>query len=178
MERVYITCMLIGFLLLILSAAGEVLEHITGAFEFIVHGDADFDFAFLPISGVSICAGLITFGGIGLLLHIPLLAALCGYLAAVAVQTVIRKLKKVKNESMERDELFLCDGIIINTVLPDGLGTVEFNNIKGSSTTFACRGVNRQEKLKQNTLVKLTAFDGEIAIVEKKDEFAEYNGDS
>lgn len=178
MERAYITCMLIGFLLLILSAAGEFLENLTGAFETVLHADADFDFAFLPLSGVSICAGLIAFGGLGLLIRNPWLAAACGYLAAMAVQTVIRKLKKVKNEAMEREELYLCDGLIINTVLPGGLGSVEFDNIKGISTTFVCRSVNKEEKLKQNTIVKLVEFDGEIAVVKRKNEFADYDGSS
>lgn len=178
MERAYITCMLIGFLLLILSVAGEFLENFASAFEFVLHADADFDFAFLPISGVSICAGLIAFGGLGLMLHNPWIAGGLGYLAAVGVQTVIRKLKKVKNEAMEREELYLCDGTIINTVLPHGLGTVEFDNIKGFSATFACRGVDREKKLKQNTIVRLVEFDGEVAVVKEKDEFADFGSNS
>lgn len=87
---------------------------------------------------------------------------------------VIRRLKRVENEAMNREELYLCDGKIINTVLAGGLGTVEFDNIKGIATTFVCRSTDASEVLKQNTVVKLVEFDGEIAVVRPKDEFAGY----
>lgn len=87
---------------------------------------------------------------------------------------VIRRLKRVENEAMNREELYLCDGKIINTVLAGGLGTVEFDNIKGIATTFVCRSTDASEVLKQNTVVKLVEFDGEIAVVCPKDEFAGY----
>ncbi|MDU4977673.1 MAG: hypothetical protein E6X19_33735, partial [Hungatella hathewayi] len=101
-------------------------------------------------------------------------ALVVGYAAAMAVQMVIRRLKRVENEAMNREELYLCDGRIINTVLAGGLGTVEFDNIKGIATTFVCRSTDASEVLKQNTVVKLVEFDGEIAVVRPKDEFAGY----
>lgn len=176
MRDAYIICMIIGFSLLLLSVLGEFLEGLSGAFEAFLNMDINLELVFLPISGVSLCTALITFGGMGLLLHNPFIAGGIAYIAAMIVQTIIRRLKKVENEAMNREELYLCDGKIINTVLPGGLGTVEFDNIKGISATFACRTVNREEMLKQNTVVELVDFDGEIAVVKKKDTFTEYNG--
>lgn len=178
MRDAYIICMIIGFSLLILSVLGEFLEGLSGAFEAVLNMDLDFDLdlAFLPISGVSLCTGLITFGGLGLLFYNPWIAGVSAYIAAMIVQTIIRRLKKVDHEAMNRDELFLCDGKIINTVLPGGLGTVEFDNIKGSSTTFACRAMSKEEMLKQNTVVELVDFEEEIALVRRKDTFTEYQG--
>lgn len=174
MRDIYIICMVIGFLLLSLSVLGEFLENVTGAVEAFLNFDFDIDLNFLPISGVSICTGLIAFGGLGLLFDHIILAVVIGYGAAMAVQTVIRRLKRVENEAMNREELYLCDGKIINTVLPGGLGTVEFDNIKGIATTFVCRNTDPSRELKQNTIVKLVEFDGEVAVVRPKDDFAEY----
>ena len=137
MRDIYIICMVIGFLLLSLSVLGEFLENVSGALEAFLNFDFDIDLNFLPISGVSICTGLITFGGMGLLFNSLIPAIAIGYAAAMAVQLVIRRLKRVENEAMNREELYLCDGKIINTVLAGGLGTVEFDNIKGIATTFA-----------------------------------------
>lgn len=182
MRDAYIICMVVGFLLLALSVLGEFFESIGGALEAALNIDFDFDIdvdlAFLPLSGVSICAGLITFGGCGLLIHNVWIALACGYGVAMLVQTGIRRLKKVKNEAMDRSELYFCDAKIINTVLPGGLGTVEFDNIKGTATTFVCRSEDRTEQLKQNTEVVLVDFDGEVAIVKKKNDFSEYDDNS
>lgn len=177
MRDMYIICIVIGFLLLSLSVLGEFLESVSGAMEAFLNFDINVDLNFLPISGVSICTGLIAFGGLGLLSGNLILALIIGYGAAMAVQTVIRRLKRVKNEAMNREELYLCDGKIINTVLSGGLGTVEFDNIKGIATTFVCRGVDSSAVLKQNTVVKLVEFDGEIAIVRPKDEFSSYSSE-
>lgn len=180
MRDIYIICMVIGFLLLLLSVLGEFLESLTGALEAFLNFDFDLDvdLDFLPLSGVSICTGLIAFGGIGLLFNHVIIAIAAAYAAAMVIQTIIRRLKRVENEAMSREELYLCDGKIINTVLPGGLGTVEFDNIKGIATTFVCRNTNTKEELKQNTAVKLVEFDGEVAVVRRKDEFAEYGTDS
>ena len=67
MRDIYIICMVIGFLLLSLSVLGEFLENVSGALEAFLNFDFDIDLNFLPISGVSICTGLIAFGGMGLL---------------------------------------------------------------------------------------------------------------
>lgn len=174
MRDIYIICMVIGFLLLLLSVLGEFLENVTGAVEAFLNFDIDIDLNFLPISGVSICTGLVAFGGLGLLFNRVILAVIVGYCAAMAVQMIIRRLKRVKNEAMNREELYLCDGKIINTVLPGGLGTVEFDNIKGIATTFVCRSTDPAAELKQNTAVKLVEFDGEIAVVRRKEDFTEY----
>lgn len=174
MRDAYIICMVIGFLLLGLSILGEFLENVSAALESFLNFDVNFELNFLPLSGVSICTGLIAFGGIGLLFSNVIAAAVIGYAAAMAIQTMIRRLKRVKNEAMNREELYLCDGKIINTVLPGGMGTVEFDNIKGISTTFVCKSKDSAEELKQNTQVKLSGFDGEVAIVRRKDEFSEY----
>lgn len=176
MRDAYIICLIIGFSLLLLSVLGEFLEGLSGAFEAALNADINLDLFFLPISGVSLCSGLITFGGIGLILYNPWLAGICAYIAAMIVHTIVRRLKAVKNESMDREELYLCDGKIINTVLPGGLGTVEFDNIKGMSASFACKTADREETLKQNTVVVLVDFEGEIALVKKKDTFDAYEG--
>lgn len=176
MKDAYIICMIIGFSLLILSVLGEFLEGISGVFDGFMEADFDvnIDLAFLPLSGVSICTGLITFGGVGYLSRNPWFGGAAAYIAAMIIYTIIRRLKKVKNESMDREELYLCDGKVINTVLPGGLGTVEFDNIKGVSTTYVCRAEDKTMQLKQNTEVVLVDFDGEVAIVRRKDIFAEY----
>ena len=85
-----------------------------------------------------------------------------------------QELEHNQYDCCEYNELYLCDGRIINTVLAGGLGTVEFDNIKGIATTFVCRSTDASEVLKQNTVVKLVEFDGEIAVVRPKDEFAGY----
>lgn len=174
MRDAYIICMVIGLLLLGLSILGEFLENVSAALEAFINLDLNFELNFLPLSGVSICTGLITFGGTGLLFSNVIVSIVIGYGAAMAVQTVIRRLKRVKNEAMNREELYLCDGKIINTVLPAGMGTVEFDNIKGISTTFVCKSADPLEELKQNALVKLSSFDGEVAIVRLKDDLADY----
>lgn len=178
MRDIYIICMVVGFLLLSLSVLGEFLESVSGALDALLNFDFEFELNFLPLSGVSICTGLITFGGIGLLFQNAIIATAVCYAAAMAVQTVIRRLKRVKNEAMNREELYLFDGKIINTVLPGGLGTVEFDNIKGIATTFVCRNEDRTKELRQNTIVKLVKLDGEVAVVRKKDDFSEYETES
>lgn len=172
MRDIYIICMIIGFLLLSLSVLGEFLENVSGVMESFL--DFDIDLSFLPISGVSLCAGLIVFGGIGFMFNHIIPAIVIGYAAAMAVQMVIKRLKGVEHEAVNREELYLCDGKIINTVLAGGLGTVEFDNIKGIAITFVCRSADPSEVMKQNTVVKLVEFDGEIAVVRVKDEFADY----
>ena len=78
MRDIYIICMVIGFLLLSLSVLGEFLENVSGALEAFLNFDFDIDLNFLPISGVSICTGLIAFGGMGLLFNHLIFALVVG----------------------------------------------------------------------------------------------------
>lgn len=93
----------------------------------------DFEICLLPLSMNSIGGGLIIFGGAGILLEqflpeTPALVAaiVCGYIAAVLIQSLIRRLKKFSAESNTFDTNLLtdCKATVVSKIPAEGFGVV------------------------------------------------------
>lgn len=176
MRDTYIICTVIGLLLLLLSVFGELLEGAIHGFEALCNLDCfNIDIGFVPFSGVAICFGLVVFGCVGIMSDNIVMSGILGYGSAMIIQTALKKLKKDDSEAISRESLYLCKGKIINAILPNGIGKVEFEHPKGGCLTYPCKYIDKETKIAQGTEVMLEKFDGELAIVKLADEFAKYS---
>lgn len=191
MERVYTVCMAVGIGIPLLSliaggigdAFGGLLDGVSGLFEGL---DIDFDpsidigdntFCLMPFSVQSICAGLLIYGTIGKMVYngyngvtVNIIGAAAGYLAAIAVQTLIRRLKKVEHTTYPKEQLLLYDGKVVNTILKGGFGSVSITTLDGITGVYPAKAENEQEAIRQGTIVSIVRFDKNVMIVKVKDE--------
>ena len=108
MEKVFLICLIVGCAIPLLTLVfSGIVDAFDGAFDFL---DFDMDAGFeigdtticlLPLSINSICTGLLIYGLLGTFLYrgdnllvVNLVGIGFAYLAAVIVQTLIRKLRK------------------------------------------------------------------------------------
>lgn len=166
MRSVYLICLAVSFIILLLNLLGDLLEGVHDFFDLFIDIDFfDLDLSFLPFSGASICAGLLLFGGVGLLTDRLSVAALSGLIVSLGVQQLYLRMKKVDSSVSSRDELYQCTGVIVNAILPEGTGVVAFTKQNGTSSTYPCKFEYPKLRVEQGTKVKLLKFEGEVAIV-------------
>lgn len=187
MDRAYTICMIVGIGIPLLSLVlGSIFDFLDGIFDGIANIfdglDLDFDFGFdlgdfhialLPISFQSICAGVLIFGTVGKLtftgtnyLFANVVAGVSGYVAALAVQTLINKLKKVEHKAKSKEELMYCDTMVTNTILAGGFGAVRIKTEDGS-LSYPAKALDNSETIKQDTPVYIIRFEKNVAIVKK-----------
>lgn len=188
MEKIYITCMALGIGIPLLSLVlGSVFDLFDGLFDgisnFLDGLEIDFDLSldigdahicFIPVSLQSICAGLLLFGTVGLIVYngnnliIANVAAVpAGYVAAAVVQTLIHRLKKIDHSPVSKDDLLLCDTVVTNTIIAGGYGAVSIRTDDGTNLSYPAKSYEPTEEIRQNTVVNIIKFDGNTAIVKK-----------
>ncbi len=185
MDTVFTVCIIVGFAIPLLTLIFGGLLELDG-----LDGDIDgLDFgldvdlpvgdiciSFLPLSIHSICTGMLLFGVMGKILNGTLnpwavlaIALVIGYCAAVVIQSLIRTLKRVEHTTYSKDQLLLAEGHIVNTVVAGGYGSVSISTMDGITRSFPARAENPTQVIRQGTDVVIVSFDGNTAIVKKKD---------
>lgn len=186
MDVAYTVCMAVGIAVPLLSLVlGNLLEFLDGLFEgasdFLEGLDFDFSIdigdvsiCLIPVSIQSICAGLLFFGAAGKIafngenyLVANIVAVLIGYLAAAAVQTLIRKLKKIEHSPSSQDRLLMCETTVTNTIPAGGYGAVSIKTEGGTTLSYPAKARDSSETIRQNTSVHIIYFEKNVAIVIK-----------
>lgn len=180
MEKVYTVCMAIGIgiplLSLIVSGLGDIFEGLHFDWDFSIDiGDSSI--SILPVSMQSICAGLLIYGTIGKMIYngengllVNVIGIAGGYLVAIVVQTFIRRLKKVEHTTHSKEQLLLYDGKVVNTILMGGFGSVSVTTLDGITGIYPAKAENKEEIIKQGTIVSIVRFENNTMIVKEKDE--------
>lgn len=188
MERVYIICMGIGIGILLVSFIfGQLMDLLDGLFDGVsnvlegVNLDPSITFGnvslcILPFSMQSICMGLLVFGAVGLILPKKIAPQVCfviaiviAYLAAVLVQTFIKKLKNVENTTYRKEELLLFDTKVVHTIIKGGYGSISISTLDGITTNYPAKAKDPNIEIRQGTQVQVVYFDKNVAIVEEKE---------
>lgn len=140
-----------------------------------------FSIGLFPTSLMAISALAITFGAVGGVMTLTqkgkiitfVVAVIAGYFASVAVQTIIKSLKKIQksNYGLDKNELLLYDGKVVDTILPGQLGTVSFITLKGIGVSYPARCADKTLKLETGKVVKANEFKDGVVIVEPKNKY-------
>lgn len=188
MDTVFTVCMVIGFVIpLITLVFGNLFDGVLDGLSWLdsitsVDLDfgidfGDFDICFLPFSVQSICAGLLVFGAAGKVLEggalttavVVVIAVAIGYVVAVLVQTMIRRLKNVENTTYSTDELLLYDAKVVNTIVKGGFGSISITTNDGITTNYPAKAEDPNITIRQNSMVNVVEFQNNVAIVVEKD---------
>lgn len=183
MEKVYLICIGIGFLIPLFSfVLGRLFDFFDGISEGLFDGFdfsieiGDTDLCFLPFSLYSVCAGLLLYGAIGMTFYngtnalmVNIIAGIAGYLIAVMIQTIIHRLKKVENTTISMEQLLLYDAKVIHTILANSYGSISVTTMDGITTSYPARAEDKDTVIRQNTIVSIVRFDKNVAIVKEKD---------
>lgn len=175
MDQAYTICMAIGIGLPLLSLVlGQLFDFFDGLFE-----GFDFDFeigdtnlSWLPMSMQSICGGLLIFGTLGkLLFHggnmlfANIAAGAAGYLAALLIQYLINRLKKIEHRPPTRDELALCEAKVTHTIVENGFGAVSIKTESGT-VSYPAKSLKPEERILQGCFVDIIKFEKNVAVVQ------------
>lgn len=180
MDKVYLVCMILGIVFPLLSIVFDVFDNVFDALfssiEFLEFDGAEVDLWFLPLSANSIFGFLLFFGGSGRLLKytgkgnisIFLIACVIGYVAAILIQLLIRKLKKVESPSINMTDLLLYEGKVENAIAEKGYGSVSFW-VHDTVVTYPAKSFDGH-KILQGTTVKVKEIQEQnIVVVEDVD---------
>ena len=88
-----------------------------------------------------------------------------GYICAVILQSIIKRLKKVENFAAEKSEILLSRGTVSNAIPKGGVGAVSILLSTGSNVTYPAKAEDG-EPIKQDKEVNILRFDGDYIIVE------------
>jgi hypothetical protein len=190
MNTAYTVCMIIGIGLPFLSLVlGQIFDFFDGIFDFFSAFDfnLDFDFGFeiadlslplLPGSMQSLCAGVLIFGTTGKLifngenyLFANIIAGISGYTAALLMQMLISKLKKVENRPPKEEELHFREAKVTNTILSNSFGAISVKTDNGT-LSYPAKAMETAEQIKQGTFVDIIKFEKNVAYV-KPSKYAE-----
>lgn len=188
MDNVYLLCMVLGIIFPLMNLLFDVFDDaITALFSGIdfldISGDG-LDLWFLPLSVNSICGFLLFFGGAGRLLgYTPLektvvliLAAAVGYAAAVAIQLMIRKLKKMENPSVHVNDLLMYEGTVEHEIVEQGFGSVSFR-IDNRILTYPAKAADGH-RIPQEAKVRVKEIrEQNVLIVEDADRLEKKYGE-
>ena len=193
LERAYTVCMIIGFCIPLCSLVlGSVLEIFDGLFDGISSlfdgleldftlDIGDLDICIIPFSLQSICAGLLVFGTVGKvvyngenLLFANVMAAVGGYVAAMVIQTLIRRLKRVDGSPQSKEQLQFSDAKVTNTIVAGGFGAISITKNDGTTLSYPAKAVDSTEMIRQETPVYIIRFDKNVAIVKKANVSEQY----
>lgn len=189
MERIYTICLVAGFCIPLLSLIiGGIFDVFEGILDGILNlvdfgigmdisvGICGIDFCILPFSLQCLSAGAVIFGGIGKIMYnghnlllVNLIAGAAAYLVAVMFQTLIHKLKKIENTTYAKEDLILFDAKVINSIMKGGYGSVSVTTFDGITTKYPAKALNKEDYIKQDTVVRIDHFDKNIAYVTVKE---------
>lgn len=164
METVYQWCLIVGGIMLVLSALACCLDGLDGALD----GAFDaihFDTVFIPMSGLSLTSGVALFGAVGLTTNNMIISAISGYILAVIMNIGAKKLKAVSNVSADKNQLFLYTGTLVSPIVDGDGGCVMFQLSTGSRVKYACKLKDSKDRVEAGTEVKLVEFDNNMAVV-------------
>lgn len=185
MERIYTICLVAGVCIPLISfIIGGIFDAFEGIFNLvdigvgidISIGICGIDFCILPFSLQCLSAGSVVFGGIGLIMYnghnlflVNCIAGGTGYLIAVLFQTMIHKLKGIENTTYAKEDLILFDAKVINSIVKGGYGSISVTTYDGITTKYPAKALNKEDYIKQDTIVKIDHFDRNIAYVRVKE---------
>ena len=187
MQTAYTVCMAVGIGIPLISLVfGQLFDFLNGVFEFFDGLDIDIDLELgdtgiplVPASLQSICAGLLVFGTVGKIsfngsnyLFANILAAALGYVAALAIQMLIGKLKKVEHKPPTQEELSFCLTRVTNTIKEGSYGKVSVKTDNGT-VSYPAKSLDRAE-IRQGSYVDIVKFEKHTAIVQKSKLSEEY----
>ena len=191
MEQAYHICLLIGIIvpvvMLLIGGVFHVfdgfLDGLTDGFDFDLNIDiGDTCISLLPFSIYSICSALLVFGTIGSVMYngsnlilTNVVGGVSAYVAAVAVQSLIKRLKNEKHTTYSKDELLLFDAKVVNTILPGAYGSISITTYDGISSTYPAKAEDPSIQIKALTIVRIVRFDGHTAIVTDADLTKKYD---
>lgn len=188
MERIYMICMLIGFLIpLFLFLFGSILHVLNGLEDALgglldgldVGSDLSLEIgdtcvSLLPFSVHSISAALLGFGAVGQLVYrgdnlvfTNIIAVFSGYVLAVLIQTLIQKLKSTEHSTYSTEQLLLFEAKVVNTIVEGGFGSICIRTPDGVSRTYPAKAENRSLRIKAETQVRILRFEKDVAIVDE-----------
>lgn len=185
MRTIYTTCLWLGLIFgvihLLFHFLGEITDSISSFFDWdffdIDIGD-DFELCLLPLSFNSLGAGLLVFGGVGSLLGqvlsgIPtlIISLVCGYITAVLIQSLIRRLKKFSAESNTFDTALLthCKAEVVSKIPADGYGVIsvkvpDYGILQYPAKSYSGKDISIQ------TVVNIDCFKDGVAFVHDENE--------
>lgn len=189
MERIYTICLVAGFCIPLISLiVGGIFDVFEGIMDGILNlvdfgigvdvsiGICGIDFCILPFSLQCLSAGAVIFGGVGKIMYnghnlilVNAVAGVSGYLVAVMFQSLIHKLKKIENTTYAKEDLLLFDGKVINSIMKGGYGSVSVTTFDGITTKYPAKALNKEDYIKQDTIVRIDHFDKNIAYVKVKE---------
>ena len=153
-NTICIACIIIGILIPFCSI---VLNLFDGFVDFIsidifqLEFGSDMVLDFLPFSINSLCLWALVFGCTGMIFNgklsepaLIVIGIVAGYICAVILQSIIKRLKKVENFAAEKSEILLSTG---------------------SNVTYPAKAEDG-EPIKQDKEVNILRFDGDYIIVE------------
>lgn len=181
MEKVYLVCLIVGFIVPLLTLISSAID---GFFDFVAFdvfqldiGDISVDFLPLSINALSLASLL--FGGVGLLLESKfsllvtnVIAGIIAYVSAVILQTFIKYLKNVKNFADTQQMMFARVGHIQNAIKENGFGSVSLAITNSSVVSFTAKSFDGSE-IPQDTEVEVVEFKDNVAIVKPKESLEE-----
>ncbi len=174
-HTICIACIIIGILIPFCSI---VLNLFDGFVDFISIDVFQLEFGqdlvldFLPFSLNSLCLWSLIFGCLGLILDgrlsktvIIIIGIAAGYICAVALQSAIKRLKKIENYAADKAELLLRTGIVSNMIPDNGVGAVSVQMSTGSNVSYPAKSADGKA-IKQDKEVSILRFDGDYIIVQ------------
>ena len=157
-HTICIACIIIGILIPFCSI---VLNLFDGFVDFVSIDVLQLEFGQDIIFG---CLGLILDGRLSET-TIIIIGFIAGYICAVALQSAIKRLKKVENFAADKEELLLRKGIVSNTIPENGVGAISVQLSTGTNVSYPARSIDGKA-IKQDKEVNILRFDGDYVIVQ------------
>lgn len=170
MESIYLTCLVIGLILLVIDVFSNGISDIFSA-GFFSNLSSDGLSGLLPFSLLDLIAFTVGFGGMGLVfisltpLHF-LIAILLGILLASAVHFLIKALKNAESSALKSEELIGSVGTVIVTIFNGSVGSVSFDTQVGKITYSA----KSNKTISQGKKVRVIAIENHTMIVREEDD--------
>ena len=177
MERMFMICLGIGMLIPLLSL---VFGFIDMSVDFISLDLfdidlGDFDVDFLPLSGNSICMGLVIFGSVGWTLtnfsdnrtFVVIIALISAYIASVITQSIIKRLKRYSSEPKDMIDAVSKTGVVVNAIMPNGYGSVRIDMGQDSAIVMPATA-KEGAGIEQDVIVEILGIDNHVVVVQKK----------
>lgn len=174
-HTICLACMIIGiaipFCSIVLNLFDGFADFLSIDFLQIDIGE-DFYLDFLPFSINSLCLGALLFGGFGFLFEkrlpfvfLVITGLIIAYAAAVILQSVVSRLKRIEHFAIEKNEILLREGIVSNKIPANGVGAVSIEVSSGSNISYPAKADDGKEIL-QDKKVKVLRFEGDYIIVQ------------
>ncbi len=170
MHTIYLWCLLVGLILLCISLIGTGITdlfQVDFPIDLNVAPHSDILSGLIPLSSLEICAFIIGFGGMGLILldkvsyHLPL-ATGTGVIFCLSTKKLLNYLKKVESHALTDEQLIGMKGMVAVTIFENGIGSVSLDTPQGKITYSA---KSTKGFLLQGTPVEILAIENHTLIV-------------